>query len=308
MLEQEVQEASLKLNAAEAALATLGAELDNQELQQKVIAAAIEAAYRKAALQAEINEKLAARQLLSPVLLQQSQLDAEQLLTQRDLGVQQLAYLRELRAAKVSEHTSTIEQARALLALRTHQADALTVRAGVDGVLQIVTVEVGQQVTPGTNLARIVNPAKLKAEIKISEADASAVREAQHAEIDTHNGIISGHVTRVDPTVQNGTVTVDVSLDAHPPPGTRPDLSVDAKIEISRLENVLFVARPPYAQANSLSRVFKIAPDGSSRRVDVQFGKSSVSVLEVAAGLREGDRIIVSDMSEWNGVDRIWIK
>jgi HlyD family secretion protein len=182
------------------------------------------------------------------------------------------------------------------------------VRAGIDGVLQVVPVEVGQQVAPGTNLARVANPARLKAEIKIAETQAKDIQVGQKASIDTRNGIVSGLVTRIDPSVQNGTRTVDVSLDGELPKGAVPDLSVDGTIQLELLNDVLYMGRPAFGQEESTVTIFKVDPDGSASRVQVKLGKESVSSVEVLSGLAVGDRVILSDMSAWDAFDRIKLK
>jgi len=183
------------------------------------------------------------------------------------------------------------------------------VRAGIDGVLQLLPVDVGQHVTPGTNLARVADPRKLKAEIKIAETQAKDATIGQKATIDTRNGVVSGHVSRIDPSVQNGTVTVDVAIDQALPPGARPDLSVDGTIEIENLKDVLYVGRPVHGQTGSTVGIFKLEPDGSdASRVNVKLGRSSVNTIEIVEGLKVGDKVILSDMSAWDNFDRIRLK
>jgi HlyD family secretion protein len=187
--------------------------------------------------------------------------------------------------------------------------DALHVRAGIDGVLQLVPVEVGQHVVPGTNLARVADPKKLRAEVKIAETQAKDVMPGQKATIDTRNGIVNGHVSRVDPSVINGTVTVDVTIDDPLPPGARPDLSVDGTITLENLRDVLYVGRPVHGQADSTIGIFKIIEDGSEAvRVNVKLGRSSVNTIEILQGLKVGDKVILSDMSAWDNFDRVRLK
>ena len=182
-------------------------------------------------------------------------------------------------------------------------------RAGIDGVLQLLPVDVGQHVTPGTNLARVADPKKLKAEIKIAETQAKDATIGQKATIDTRNGIVSGHVSRIDPSVQNGTVTVDVAIDQTLPQGARPDLSVDGTIEIENLKDVLYVGRPVHGQADSTVGIFKMDEDGTdATRVNVKLGRSSVNTIEIVSGLKVGDKVILSDMSAWDNFDRIRLK
>ena len=204
---------------------------------------------------------------------------------------------------------SRVDQQKALYQLRLTQAQSLHVRAGITGVLQLVPVEEGQNVAVGTNVARVADPRKLKAEIKIAETQAKDITIGQKATIDTRNGIVIGHVSRIDPSVVNGTVTVDVAIDEALPPGARADLSVDGTIELENLKDVLFVGRPVHGQQDSTISLFKITPDGSeASRVNVKLGRSSVTTIEVLSGLQVGDKVILSDMSQWDNVDRIQLK
>jgi HlyD family secretion protein len=195
-----------------------------------------------------------------------------------------------------------------VLTLTRSERDELKVRAGIDGVLQVVPVEVGQQVAPGTNLARVANPARLKAEIKIAETQTKDIQVGQKASIDTRNGIVSGLVTRIDPSVTDGTRTVDVSLDGDLPKGAVPDLSVDGTIELERLPDVLYMGRPAFGQEQSTVTIFKVDGDGNASRVQVKLGKESVTSVEILSGLNVGDRVILSDMSAWDAFDRIKLK
>jgi HlyD family secretion protein len=307
-LEQELEDARLKLKAAESGLASLRVQIEDEELQQRATAATIEADYKKAAMQADVNEQLAALKLVSDLILKQSKLDAEQLAVRNRIAQQQLAHVAESKSARVAERQSQVDQARAFMALKAREVDALRVRPGVAGILQVVPVEVGQQVMPGTNLARVVNPARLMAEVKVPETQAKDVQVGQRASIDTHNGIVGGRVTRIDPSVQNGTVTVDVAIDGPLPAGSRPDLSVDGTIELERLDNVLFVGRPAFGDENTSTTLFRVQPDGNAVRVQVKFGRSSVNSLEILSGISEGDQVVLSDMSAWNEVDRVHIQ
>lgn len=307
-LEQELEDARLKLKGAESSLTSLRVQLDDEELQQRATAATIEADYKKAAMQADVNEQLAAQKLVSDLLLKQSRLDAEQLAVRNQIAHQQLAHTAESKSARLAERQSQVDQARAFMALKAREVNALRVRPGVAGILQVVPVDVGQQVTPGTNLARVVNPSRLMAEVKVPETQAKDVQVGQRATIDTHNGIVNGRVTRIDPSVQNGTVTVDVSIDGPLPGGSRPDLSVDGTIELERLDNVLYVGRPAFGDENTSTSLFRVQQDGTAIRVQVKFGRSSVNSLEVLSGIGEGDQVVLSDMSAWNEVDRVHIQ
>jgi HlyD family secretion protein len=308
-LQTDVQDAELKVLAAEATLANLRVQMQNDLLQQKASAASVEADYNKARMQAEMNEALAKDKLVSDLVLRQSKLDAEQLAIRRGIAQEQLATRAEASRAQIAVQQSAVDQARAVLQLKRRQRGELQVRAGLTGVLQLVPVEVGQQVAPGTNLARVANPARLKAEIKIAETQAKDVQIGQRAAVDTRNGIVTGHVMRIDPSVQNGTRTVDVSLEGELPKGAVPDLSVDGTIELERLNDVVYMGRPAFGQDQSTVGIFKVDPSGvEATRVQVQLGRSSVNTVEVMSGLQPGDKVILSDMSAWDAFERVRLK
>jgi HlyD family secretion protein len=308
-LEQQLQDASLKLQAAEAGLSNIKVQLNNDLLQQRATSANIEADFNKAKMQAQMNEALAKDQLVSDLVLKQSQVDAQSLEVRNQISKDQLASKADSMRAQMAVQQSLVDQARALLTLTQQQRNELKVRAGLDGMLQLVPVEVGQQVAPGTNLARVANPSRLKAEIKIAETQAKDIQLGQKAEVDTRNGIVEGRVARIDPSVQNGTRTVDVTLIGALPKGAVPDLSVDGTIELERLNDVLFMGRPAFGQDQSVVGLFKIGADGATaERVQVKLGKSSVNTIEVLSGLKVGDQVILSDMSAYDAYDRIRLK
>jgi len=308
-LEQQLMDATLKLQAAEAGLANTKVQLNNDLLQQRAASANMEADYNKAKMQAQMNEALAKDQLVSELVLKQSQVDAEQLSVRNQISKEQLSSKTESMRAQLAVQQSLVDQARALLQLTQQQRDELKVRAGLDGMLQLVPVEVGQQVAPGTNLARVANPSRLKAEIKIAETQAKDIQLGQKAEVDTRNGIVEGRVARIDPSVQNGTRTVDVTLVGDLPKGAVPDLSVDGTIELERLNDVLFMGRPAFGQDQSTVGLFKIGGDGiEAERTQVKLGRSSVNTIEVLSGLKVGDQVILSDMSAYDAYDRIRLK
>jgi HlyD family secretion protein len=304
-LEQELQDADLKVQAAEASLQNLRVQAQNDFLQQKATAASIAAEHSKAQMQAEMNEALAQDKLVSALVLRQSKADADQLAIRDGIAQQQLATYEESIRARLAVQQSQLDQARAVLRLKERQRGDLNVRAGLDGMLQVVPVEVGQQVAPGTNLARVANPNRLKAQVKIAETQAKDMQIGQRATIDTRNGIVTGLVARIDPSVQNGTITVDVALTGDLPKGAVPDLSVDGTIELERMADVLYVGRPAFGQEHSTVGLFKLHPDGSAERVQVQLGRSSVNAVEILAGLTVGDQVVLSDMSAWDGFDRL---
>jgi HlyD family secretion protein len=211
--------------------------------------------------------------------------------------------------AQLQAQQARIDQLRALYDLRRGHVEQLRVRAGMNGVLEQVPVEVGQQVAPGANLARVADPTRLKAELRIAETQARDLTIGQMAQVDTRNGIIPGKVIRIDPSAVNGTVTVDVELQGELPRGARPDLSVDGTVELDRLENVLYVGRPAFGQEQSTVGLFKLDPaSGEAARVQVQLGRSSVNTIEILGGLAEGDSVVLSDMSAWDQFDRIRLR
>jgi len=308
-LEQQLQDAELKLQAAEAALANTKVSLNNDLLQARAAAAQVEADYNKARMQYQMNQQLAKDQLVSNLVLEQSKVDTDQLAVRNEISKDQLASKTESSRAQLAVQQSSVDQARAFLNLTRQQRDELKVRAGLDGMLQLVPVEVGQQVAPGTNLARVANPSRLKAEIKIAETQAKDIQLGQKAEVDTRNGVVEGRVARIDPSVQNGTRTVDVTLTGDLPKGAVPDLSVDGTIELERLNDVLFMGRPAFGQDQSVVGLFKMTADGvTAERTQVKLGRSSVNTIEVLSGLKVGDQVILSDMSAYDAYDRIRLK
>jgi HlyD family secretion protein len=308
-LEQELEDAVLKVKSAEASQANLRVQLQNDQLQQRAAAATVEAEFNKAKMQAQMNEALAKDQLVSDLVLRQSKVDADQLAVRNEIAKQQLASSEESMRARLAVQQSELDQIRAILQLKKRQYDELKVRAGFSGMLQLVPVEVGQQVAPGSNLARVANPSRLKAELKIAETQAKDIQIGQLAQIDTRNGVVEGRVIRIDPSVQNGTRTVDVSLPDELPKGAVPDLSVDGTIELERLADVLYVGRPAFGQEQSTVGLFKVDPDGSgASRVQVKLGRNSVNQVEVLSGLKVDETVILSDMSAWDAFDRVRLK
>jgi HlyD family secretion protein len=308
-LEQELQDAQLKLESAEASLANLRVQVQNDLLSQRATAATAEADFSRAKMQSEMYESLAKDKLIPELQRRQAELDAQQLGVRNEIAKEQLASRSDSGRAQLAVQQSSVDQASALLQLKQRQRNELKVRAGIPGILQQVEVQEGQQVAPGANLVRIANPSRLKAEIKIAETQAKDIQIGQRAEVDTRNGVVRGRVIRIDPSVQNGTRTVDVSLEGELPKGAVPDLSVDGNIELERLSEVLFMGRPAFGQEESVITVFKVDPDGSTaNRVQVKLGKSSVNSIEVLSGLSVGDSVILSDMSQWDGFDRVRLR
>jgi HlyD family secretion protein len=304
-LDQERQDARLKEQAAEAALQNLRLQTENERLQQQAAATAADAEYSKARMQADMNQALSDQRLVSALTLRQSKLDAEQWRVRSELARQQLATYQASIAARLAVQQSSLDQARAVLRLKEQQHAALAVRAGIGGILQLVPVAVGQQVATGTNLARVANPARLKAEIKIAETQARDIQIGQQATVDTRNGVVEGRVVRIDPSVQNGTRTVDVAFATDLPKGAVPDLSVDGRIELERLADVVYVGRPSFGQEQSTVGLFRLRGDGEAARVPVKLGRMSVNAVEVISGLQPGDQVVLSDMSAWDSVERV---
>lgn len=305
-VEQAAQDAELRLRAVEADYEDLKVRLESQLLDQQGNLARAEADYESAKLQAEADQTLYQEGLIPEIHLKQSTLVAGQLTTRFEIEKQRLQKTAESHGAQLAANRAAVAQQRALYRLRADQLDSLRVRAGIPGVLQQVPVEEGQRVTIGDNLARVARPDKLKAEVRINETQAKDVQIGQVAEIDTRNGKIEGRVIRIDPAVQQGTVTVDVALVGELPKGARPDLSVDGMIELERLADVLYVQRPAYGQAESTIGLFKIDPETARACLtQVQLGRASVNEVELVGGLEEGDQVILSDSSQWDDADCI---
>ena len=308
-LQRDALDAEYQLKAAQADYQNLKAQLDSELLNQKSVAASVRSEFEQAKIQNDVDEKLRAEGIGSDVTAKLSKVRKEQLAIRAKLEEERTKNAEDSAGTRLLAQQSRVEQQRALYALRRSELDALHVRAGIHGVLQLVPVEVGQRVTPGTNLARVADPKKLKAEIKIAETQAKDVLIGQKASIDTRNGVVAGRVSRTDPSVQNGTVTVDVAITGPLPDGARPDLSVDGTIEIENLKDVLFVGRPVQGQSESTIGLFKLVNDGSEAvRVNVRLGKSSVNTIEVLGGLQVGDKVILSDMSQWDAYDRVRLR
>jgi len=294
------------LKASEADYANLKVTVQQAVLQSESEAATAKAAFEVARLQAEVDEQLFKDGLVSELNLRLAKVTAEQDDILNSIAQKRYAFAQDSVQPQLAVKQATVDQARAQAKLKLAEADALNVRAGMSGILQVVPVEVGAQVTPGTNLARVADPSRLKAVIQIAETQAKDVQIGQSAEIDTRNGIAKGTVSRVDPSVQNGTVSVDVALPGELPQGARPDLSVDGVVELEHLDDVVFVERPAFGQKHSTAGIFVLDADGVyANRTQVQLGRSSVNTIEIVKGLQPGDRVILSDMSQWDTHDRI---
>ena len=309
-LEQSAFDAQWQLKAAEAQLTRLGAQLENERLSLKSTISALKAESTLAELDARVNDTLAKEKLVSALEQQRARTKADELRERYQIEEERLQASARSTDAQLAVQQAEVERARALLTRKRQQVAALRVRATVNGVLQQVgdlePLQVGQRVTPSATLAKIVQPTHLKAVLKIVETQIRDVQVGQKAEIDTRNGIAPGRVSRLDPAAQNGTVTVDVSLEGPLPRGARPDLNVEGVIELERLESVLYVGRPVQAQTDSTVGLFKVVDGGKAVcRQPVKLGRSSVSAVEVVAGLQAGDQVVLSDMSQWDAHERL---
>jgi len=305
-LENSMVDAEYQLKTAEATYDDLKVQLASKGLDQKATAATVNSDYKQAKLQADRDTELAKEGLLPDLQAKLSAVKSEELAQRTKLEEQRLAMADEAVKAQLAAQRAKIDQLRAMYELKRSQVAALKVKAGTNGIMTELLVEVGQRVVAGTALARITQPWKLKAELKIAETQAKDIAIGQDAQIDTRNGIIPGKVSRIDPSVINGTRTVDVRLTAALPPGAVPDLSVDGTIEVENLSDVVYVGRPVFGQPNSTITLFKIDSEGKgATRVPVKLGRTSVNSIEILDGLRVGDRVILSDMSAMDGHDRI---
>lgn len=303
---QAAADADSQLKAAEAEVINLKAQLESGLLAAESVAAAAKADHEQSKLKAEVNERLFKNGLVSELDLRLSKVTAEQAQTRDKIEQKRFVFARTFIAPQLAVKRAEVDRLRAQAQLRHEELDALNVRAGINGVLQLLPVEVGAQVSPGTNLARVADPTRLKAEVRVAETQAKDIQIGQPASIDTRNGVVEGSVSRIDPSVQNGTVTVDVTLTGDLPRGARPDLSIDGTIELERLPNVVFVGRPAFGQEKSTVGMFRLDVKGAyADRVPVQLGRSSVNTIEIVKGLNTGDKVILSDMSQWDDHERI---
>jgi HlyD family secretion protein len=303
---QRQADAKFQLVGAEADYAGLKSRLESDRLNGEAAVAQLKAEYEQAKLRADADEDMAKRGVLPELLRRVSRNAADELATRYKLAQQRLTVEGEGIEAHLAAQRAKVDQYRTQYELQQGQVGLLRVRAGIAGVLQQVNAEVGQRVSAGTILAKVVQPAHLKAAVKIAETQAKDIQLGEKASIDTRNGVVVGHVIRIDPAAENGTVTVDVGFDGPLPKGARPDLNVDGTIELERLANVLYVQRPVHAEEEQSGTVFRLDPNGATaQRVNVRFGRSSVNAIQIVAGLKEGDRVILTDLGQWDKVDRI---
>ena len=307
-LEQQVLNAQLALKAAQADYKSLQATLQSTLMDKKTAAAEVNSNYSQDQLQAQTDKALFDLGVISGLAYTKSKNTADQLTTQHQLSQEQLDVNQKAIEVQLASAQTKVDQAKALLDLYQKQSQALEVRAGKSGTLAplVTPLQVGEHVTAGTSVAEVIQRDKLKAALKVAETQARDIQIGQPASIDTHNGVIPGRVTRIDPAVQNGTVTVDVELLGTLPEGARPDLTVDGSIDLERMKDVLYVGKPALGNDNSTLSLFKVDPDGKgATRVPVKVGRSSVNEIQVLDGLKEGDTVILSDMSRYDNVDRV---
>ena len=302
----QLVDAQRQLTAAQAQLANLETSLATQRLNQQSVVANTYTQLMEARRTVEVSENLAKRNLIAENELQNARDRAREQELRYDIEQQRLKVMQDGEKTQLAVQRSQIASLREVIAFRRRQQESMRVVAGADGVLQEMTLEVGQWANPGATLAKVVQPGKLKAVLRIPETQAKDVVIGQRAKIDTRNGIVEGRVARIDPAAQNGTVTVDIALEGALPQGARPDLSVDGTVEIERLDDVLFVGRPAYGQANSTVELFKLVEGGKAAvRAKVKLGVSSVNTIEILEGLVEGEEVILSDMSNWDSFERV---
>ncbi|WP_158791275.1 efflux RND transporter periplasmic adaptor subunit [Granulicella sp. L60] len=305
-LQQELLDAQLQLKSAQADYINTKAKVQSDLMDQKAVAATVGADHNQAKLQAATDKSLYDLGVISGLTYSASKGKADELTTRNDLEKERLTLNEKTIETQLAVQQTKVDQAKALLGLKQKQQDALSVRAGINGVLAELPHQVGEHVDTGTTLAKVVQLDQLKASLKIAETQARDIQIGQPAEIDTHNGVIDGKVMRIDPAVLNGTVTVDVELAGTLPQGARPDLSVDGTIDLDRMADVLYVGRPAFGNENSTISLFKLGMNGKTAvRVPVKVGRASVNSIQVLEGLQEGDTVILSDMSRWDNTDRI---
>ena len=308
-LEQQAVDTELQVKAAEADQENLKVRLESEAMTQKAAIATINSQYSQAKLQLDSDEKLFEQKLIAELTIKISRVAVQDLANRLKVEQERLAVSGRSTKAQMNAAASRLNQLRALATLRRQEVDALKVRAGSGGVLQQVLVTEGQQVTPGFNMARVADPASLKAVLRVAETQISGVRIGQPVIVDTRNGLIQGTVSRIDPAAREGTFEIDASLVGPLPPSARPDLSVDGTIELERLKDVLKVGRPAFGQAQQTIGMFVLTPDGSeAERRTVKLGRNSVSTIEILDGLKEGDQVIISDTSALDSYSRIRIR
>ncbi len=308
-MEQQAMDAEFQVKAAEADQESLRVRLESESMTQQSATASINAEYSQAKLQLDTDEALAKQGLVADLSLRISRVRVKDLANRLRVEQERLAIAGKATKAQLNATTARLQQLRTMAKLRRDQVGGLKVRSGTNGVLQVVAVQEGQQVTPGVNIARVADPASLKAELKINETQIKDVKIGQPVAVDTRNGIIQGRVSRIDPAAREGTFVVDAELTGPLPGSARPDLSVDGTIELERLNNVLYVGRPAFGQGQQTVGMFRLTPDGQEAvRTQVALGRNSVSTIEILSGLKEGDQVILSDTSTLDSYQRIRVR
>ncbi len=307
-MEQQAVDADFQVKAAEADEENLKVRLESETMTQRAAIATINAQYSQAKLQLDADEVLAKQGLVADLVLKISRVSVQDLANRLKVEQERLAVSAKSTRAQLNAASSRLQQLRALAQLRRQEVENLKVRAGTAGVLQQVSVQVGQQVEPGFNIARVADPMSLKAVLRVAETQISGVRVGQRVLVDTRNGIIEGKVSRIDPAAREGTFEIDASLEGPLPPSARPDLSVDGTIELERLADVLKVGRPAFGQAFQQIGMYVLTPDGTeAERRTVKLGATSVSTVQILEGVREGEQVIISDTSSFDSYPRVRI-
>jgi HlyD family secretion protein len=307
-VKQAVRDAELAYQAAKAAYDNKKADLQSALLTQEAGVKSIEAQYNQADYDNQANEALFKEGLVAELTVKKSRSAASDLKNRLASEQNRLKITQEGMAQQIAPQEADVNQKKAAWDLRRQELENLKVKAGMTGTLTVVAVERGAQVAPGTNLARVADPTRLKAELRIAETQTKDIHIGQYAEVDTRNGVVKGHVIRMDPSSTGGTVGVDVSMDGELPPGSRPDLSVDGTIQLEKLVNVVYVGRPAFGQENSTVTIFKVGASGEAHATKVKLGVASVSTIQVLDGLQPGDQVILSDMSQYDAFDRVQLK
>jgi multidrug resistance efflux pump len=302
-------EAERQLASAEAELIALRTQLETQRISQEAALASLETEAAHAGRQAQATVALLDRAFVPTLEAQQTREKAGELTVRLDLERKRLSVLQASTREQLAAQQGQIERLKAVARFRRTQVESMQVKAGEAGVLTELPLELGQWVTPGTVLAKVVKPERLKAELRIAETQARDIQVGQRAQVDTRNGVVEGQVARVAPAASQGTVRVEVTLPEQLPKGARPDLTVEGTVELERLGDVLFVGRPAGAQPNSTMSLFRLMPDSDEAvRIPVQLGRGSVNSIEVVQGLTEGDQVVLSDMTAWDAVDRVRVR
>lgn len=307
-VKQAVRDAELAYQAAKAAYDNKKADLQSALLAQEAATATIASQSKQADLDLEANESLFKDNLVPELTVKQKRSIADDLKNRLAAEQNRLKITQQGMTSQLAPQEADVNQKKAAWDLRRQELENLKVKAGMTGTLTVIAVERGAQVAPGTNLARVADPTKLKAELRIAETQTKDIHIGQYAEVDTRNGVVKGHVIRMDPSSTGGTVGVDVGMDGELPPGSRPDLSVDGTIQLEKLVNVVYVGRPAFGQENSTVTIFKVGANGEAHATKVKLGVASVSTIQVLDGLQPGDQVILSDMSQYDAFDRVQLK